>query len=396
MDGRIYLDYAATAPLHPVAASTTEGYIGQDSEAFALNANANSLHTEGRKAFSALEDARAKLAQVFGVRPFELVFTSGATESNNTALFGLSQGSKIAQSRVPHIVTTSIEHDASFRAAQSLESLGLVTFTYVQPETSGHINPETIAAALAPETVLVSVIAVHNETGAINDIQAIGEVVHEHGALFHIDAVQALGKLPLSLSELPVDAASFSAHKIGGPKGVGLLYLKSQTPFKPFLVGGGQESGIRSGTQNVLGANAFAELAMQLCGSSEQVLTESARLRAMRDKLYSELCSIEGVEASVPCSAGSENYAPHIVNVCVDGMESETLILQFDLAGIAVSGGSACSSHSLEPSRSLLELGIPRDKALGSLRLSLGWNTTEEDINTCITTCKNIVNNFSA
>lgn len=384
MQPRVYLDYAATAPLHKAAAEVIESYIGQDVTAQAKNANANSLHTEGRQAFSCLEAARKTLSEVLGARPFELSFTGGATESDNSALFGVVAALRSAQNPVPHIVVSSIEHDAVYNAAKQLESLGLAKVSYVAPKKDGHIHPEDVEAAFTSETVLLSIMAAHNEFGSIHDLDSFGQLAHAHGIYFHTDAVQAFGKIPINLANLPVDLASFSAHKIGGPKGIGLLFIRSKTPFKPFLVGGGQESGFRSGTQNVCGAAAFARVAAELCGSKSLILQEAERLQAMRDKLYASLCSEAKVVASVPCEAGNSAYLPHIVNVCVPGIESETLILQADIAGFSVSGGSACSSHSLEPSRSMLEIGIPRDSALCSLRISLGWDTTECDIDAFI------------
>lgn len=380
MRSRIYLDYAATAPLHPAAAQVIEDYLGASAAARANNSNANSLHSEGRQAFANLEAARKTLADILNVRPFELVFTGGATESDNSALFGVVAALRSAQNPVPHIITTSFEHDAIYKAAKQLEALGLARVSYVPPQKSGHVHAEDVAAAFTKETVLLSVMAAHNELGSLHDLQEFGNLAHEQGALFHTDAVQAFGKLALNLSDLPVDLASFSAHKIAGPKGIGLLYVRSHTPFKPFLVGGGQEGGQRSGTQNVCGAAAFAAVAEKLCASPASISQEARRLQLLRDKLYEALCTNPRVVASVPCEAGSNNYLPHIVNVCVSGIESETLILQADLAGFAVSGGSACSSHSLDPSRSLQEIGISRDLALCSLRLSLGWDTSESEI----------------
>lgn len=379
MSERVYLDYAATAPLCDAAAAAMAPFMAAD--AAAVQYNANSLHAEGRASFTALEQAREIAARILGTRAHELYFTSGATESNNAVLFScVARRLQKSQSTPPHIVTTSIEHDAIFQAAQQLESLGLARVTYVKPLASGHVEPDAIAAAMSDDTTLVSVMAVNNETSAVNDIAAIGELAHERGILFHSDMVQLLGKAPLNLAQLPVDAASFSAHKIGGPKGLGLLYLKAGTPFVPLLVGGGQEHGIRSGTQNVCAAVGFAAALEQYVGTAEDIEEQAVQMRELRDTLYERLCAFPAVRPTVPCERGSSAYAPHIVNVCVTGVESETMILQLDIAGCAVSGGSACSSHSLEPSRVLLELGIDRDTAFGSLRVSIGPETSRADI----------------
>ncbi|MCL2889499.1 MAG: aminotransferase class V-fold PLP-dependent enzyme, partial [Eggerthellaceae bacterium] len=217
----------------------------------------------------------------------------------------------------------------------------------------------------------------NNEIGSIQDIAALARVAHEAGILFHTDAVQALGKIPLDLSALGVDAASFSAHKLSGPKGCGALYLKAKIPFESLLVGGGQEEGRRSGTQNVCGAVGFAAA---LKAALVRQTQELPRLTKMRDGLYAALTALEKLHPSVLVEPGSSYFLPHIANVCVEGQESETLILRLDKAGFAVSGGSACSSHSLEPSHVLRAIGLPEKLAFGSLRLSFGFATSENDI----------------
>ena len=220
------------------------------------------------------------------------------------------------------------------------------------------------------------------------DVGALARVAHERGALFHTDATQALGKMPLDVKGWNVDALSLSAHKVGGPKGVGALYLKARTPFSAQMVGGGQESAKRSGTQNVCGVCGFAAAARQAVA---ELASEPARLRKLRDRCYRALLDNPRVEASVPWKEGDLRYAPHIVNVLVEGMESETLILDLDNRGVCVSGGSACSSHSLDPSHVLSALGIERKKALGSLRISLGRLTTDEDIDRFVAIFDSIV-----
>lgn len=391
MGACIYLDYAATAPLYPEAAGAMRALLDDDAASPVAFANPNSLHTPGRDAFNKLEASRKVIAQALGVRTNELVFTGCATEADNAALFGIVSACAKPGGPLPHVVTSSTEHDAVGKAARALEKQGRARVTYVDPDSSGRILPAAVADAIEQDTVLVSIIAVHNETGAINDIGALGAVAHEHGALFHTDAVQALGKVPFNLASLPVDAASFAAHKIGGPKGIGLLYLRQQTPFSPLLHGGGQEGKKRSGTQDVLEVVGFAAAVQALALHTPACEQENERQRALRDRLYEGLCAIKGVHASVPCEAGSQLFAPHIVNVYIDGMESETLVLRFDMAGIAVSGGSACSSRSLDPSGTLLKLGLSRDQALGSLRVSIGRYTTIDDIEACIATCSSVV-----
>ena len=395
MTNRVYLDYAATSPLLPEVRRALDSFFDSSAHDVGVQANANSLHSDGRKAFAALEDARTRIAQVLKVRPHELVFTGCATESSNTTLTGLVFESLQKKESLPHIVTSTIEHEATFATVQLLEKLGFCQVSYVAPNRAGFVELDAVKQAVQSNTILVSLIMAHNETGAINDVASIGSYLAEHGVLFHIDAVQALGKIPLNLGSLPVDLASFSAHKIGGPKGVGLLYIKNGIRIVPLLNGGGQESGLRSGTQNVAGAAAFATACETVCGDALSLEAEMQRLRELRDYLYEQLCSYPQVHATVPCEKGSETYLPNIVTVCIEGIESESLILQLDLQGFSVSGGSACGTHSLKPSRTLLELGIDPDLAQGLLRVSLGLNTNKDDLERFMITFESILSSLS-
>ncbi len=377
----IYLDWAATAPLCKEAADAMRPYLETGSHAFPLQANANALYTAGREAFRNLEASRRLVAQALDARPDEIIFTSGATEADNAALFGLvdacmMQAEHTGGHCVPQVIVSSIEHDAVLEAAKTLHQWGALV-TLVDPDASGHITPEALEQVITDDAIVVSIMAVNNEIGSVMDVAALADVAHRHGALFHTDATQAWGKMPLSVKDWKVDALSVSSHKIGGPKGMGALYLKARTPFSAQIVGGGQESKRRSGTQNVCGAVGFAAAAKRLVDHAEQ---DASIMRTLRDYCYEGLRKHEGVAPTVPCEAGSTAYAPHIVNVMVEGMESETLILQLDRRGFCVSGGSACSSHSLDPSHVLTALSLPRDKALGSLRVSMGPDTTKEDI----------------
>ena len=379
----VYLDWAATAPLCEEAAAAMAPYLVPGLENLALGGNANALYDAGRAAFAALEDARASLARDVGAsRPDEITFTSGATEADNMALFGLVEAAaerarqKGRKEFVPHVVTTEIEHDAVLVTGYELRRRG-VEVTFVKPDAQGRITPAALSGALRENTVLASVCWANNEIGTVQDIPALARVAHDAGALFHTDAVQALGKVPVDVRAAGVDAASFSAHKVGGPKGVGALYLKARTPFHALVYGGGQESGRRSGTQNVCGAAGFAAAAHAACAAQA---AEAARLVPLRDALYAGLSAHGRVTPAVSVPSGSTEFAPHVVMVCVDGFESETLILRLSQAGFAVSGGSACATRDLEPSHVLKALGIPRDRALGALRISLGRLTTERDI----------------
>lgn len=385
----VYLDWAATAPLCEEAAAAMAPYMVAGTANLAVGGNANSLHSPGRAAFAELEKARRSIARALGAsRPDEIIFTSGATEADDAALFGLASAAVAARRRagsgdfVPHLITTAIEHDAVLAPAKRLEAQGF-RVTRLKPNRDGFIEVRALEAALDEHTVLVSVQAANSEVGSIQPIAELAQVSHDAGALFHTDAVQALGKVSLNLDALNVDAASFSAHKVGGPKGVGALYLKARTPFDAYQIGGGQESGRRSGTQNVCGIVGFAAACCAACDAQEK---EAHRLRTLRDKLYGALSDYDCIEATVEVEEGSQDFLPHIVHVLVEGRESETLILRFDLKGFGVSGGSACSSHSLEPSHVLHALGIQDDRAQGALRISLGRYTTERDIDAFIAT----------
>lgn len=379
----IYLDYAATAPLIPEALRAMEPYLAAGPDSIRGNANPNSLSTPGREAFKALEGARRSLAASLGAqRPDEVLFTSGATEADNAALSGIAHGAFHERDRAmsgtftPHIITTQIEHDAVLLPAKRLESEGFHV-TYLKPDRDGFVSAQSLEEALLPETVLVSIQLANSEIGSVQAIRALADIAHERGALFHTDAVQGLGKVCANVDMLGVDAASFSAHKVGGPYGVGALYLRRRTPFAPFILGGGQEGGRRSGTQNVCGAVGFAAAASV---ATADVEAEGARLRQLRDALYGRLAAFEGVQPTVECAPGSQDFLPNVVNVLMEGIESQTVVLRFDALGFAVSGGSACASASLDASHVLTACGIAPDEAQTEVRISMGRYTDEEQI----------------
>ena len=379
----VYLDYAATAPLVPAAVEAMASYFVAGRAGMALDANANSLHSLGRRAFSDLERARSSLARSVGAhRPTEIMFTSGATEADNAAIVGMARAARNARvqrghaPQQPRVIVSAIEHDAVLEPARALAREGF-DIVELGCDASGHIDVERFAGAIDEDTLFVSIQAVNSEMGAVQPIEQLAAVAHEAQALFHTDATQALGKIPVDVQAWGVDAASFSAHKIGGPKGAGALYLRARTPFSATMLGGGQESGARSGTQNVCGAVGFAAAAKAAVAAQP---AERARLSALRDRAYELLCAIPGVRATVDATADPEGYAPHIAHVTVDGFESETLILRLDLRGIMISGGSACSSSSLAASHVLRAMGMPAERALGALRVSMGAETVEDDI----------------
>ena len=378
-----YLDYAATAPLCPEAAEAMAPYLVPGKANLALGGNANSLNSPGRAAFAAMEQARKQLAAAIGAaRPQEVVFTSGATEADNAALFGLARAAReklrlAGKGDVqPRVLVSAIEHDAVLAPARALAAEGFAV-EYLPPNRRGFVGVETLQAALGPDVVLVSVQAANSEVGSVMEIAQLAEAAHEAGALFHTDAVQAFGKVAVDVGQMKVDAASFSAHKIGGPKGIGCLYLKARTPFAPFLLGGGQENGLRSSTQNVAAMAGFAAAA-QVAQATH--VAEEQRLRELRDFLYAQMTALQGVRATVEVAPGSGSYLPNIVHLLVGDLESQTMILRFDMLGFGVSGGSACSSQSLEPSHVLRAMGVSADDAQGALRISMGRFTTEEDV----------------
>ena len=276
----------------------------------------------------------------------------------------------------PHVIVSSIEHAAVLRPAKTMRAAGF-RVTELPVDRQGFVEVRALEAALGADTVLVSVQAANSEVGSVQSVRELAACAHEAGALFHTDAVQALGKVPLSVEEWGVDAASFSAHKIGGPRGVGALYLKARTPFEPLMRGGGQESGLRSGTQNVRGAVGFAAAAR---AATAHVADDVAAMAVLRDRLYGALAAFGPVQATVDVEPGSLDFLPNVVSVLVEGLESETMLLRFDGLGIGVSGGSACSSHSLDPSHVLTAMGIPRVLALGSLRVSFDERVDPADL----------------
>ncbi len=374
---RIYLDYAATTPLDPRVLEAMMPYL---TEHFG---NPNSLHTFGRVARKAVDEAREQIAALLHCHPSELVFTSGGTESINLALRGVAAAYR---DKGNHIVTTAIEHHAVLHTCKALEEQGFVV-TYLPVDEHGLVTPEQVAEAVTGRTILVSVMHANNEIGTIEPIAEIAQAVKEKRpeVLVHTDAVQTVGHIPVDISELGVDLLSFAAHKFYGPKGVGGLFVRRGTKLVPQLTGGGQERNRRSGTENVAG---IVGMAKALALAVEEMATEMPRLQALRDEL------IAGVLARIPESrlnGHPTQRLPHNAHFCFRGVESETLLLQLDWHGIAASSGSACSSGSLEPSHVLLALGLPYDWVLGSLRLTLGRFTTREDIQRVLEVLPNLV-----
>lgn len=370
--GRVYLDYAATAPLdprlHEVLASCSW-------------ANANSLYAEGREARRQLEDARRRIARAVGARqPAEIVFTSGGTEGDNMAVRGLLPAN--AKPQETHVIVSSIEHHAVADAAASLKRLGFKVHG-VPANRSGIVTPQALEEAAAKalagggKLALVCVMAVNNELGTIQPVRELADAAHELGALFFTDCVQALGKVQMNLEESGVDAAAFSAHKLGALKGAGFVYLRRGTRVQPLLFGGGQESGLRSGTSNVMGACAMAAAVEYAVAEREQTWAHAAALRA---QLLEGLAALDAKHALTPTLQDDAACVPHTLSLIAEGLEGETLVQRLDALGIAASSGSACSTGSLDPSPVLTAIGVPKQRAYGSLRLSFGAATTAADI----------------
>ena len=358
---RIYLDYNATTPVDPAVREAMLPCLGEEF------GNPSSMHWAGARAKKALEEAREKMARSLQCRPEEIYFTSGGTESVNLAIKGaVSEGS--------HIITTQIEHKAVLESIEEIEGEGKVEVTRLGVDSSGDIDLEELKNAIREKTVLISVMFVNNEIGNIYPVAAVGRICRERGILFHTDAVQALGKLPLDLSLLPVDLMSFSAHKIYGPKGVGALYIRKGVKVRPLLHGGAQEMEKRGGTENLPGIVGFGEA---IAKAQQDLDPEEERLRRLRDRLQNQLL------ATVPGThihGNPDHRVANTLNLSFEGIASETILVALDREGIAVSSGSACASGALEPSHVLLAMGVPRGEAKGSLRFSLGRGTTENDI----------------
>lgn len=371
-NGFVYLDYAASAPMSEPALAAELAYEGSD----IAGANPNSLHTLGRKAQQALEKTRRDLARCLGggFRPSDVVYTSGGTESNNIALYGISEGVRARDRKRTRVIISAIEHDSEIDVAPSLRGRGF-DVEFVRPDRSGRVTVEALEPLLDDRVALVSVMSANNETGVVQPVAELCRAAHAHGALFHTDAVQAFGRIPLELDE--VDAVSAAAHKIGGPVGIAVLAMRGRTPFRPQGFGGGQEQGRRAGTQNVRSALAFAAAALDVC---ENLSERRALVSARANRLYQTLCA-EGTGILPTTSATiDEGRLPGMVSIMCPGVDSETLILKLDRAGFEVSAGSACSSGSLDPSHVLSAMGIPRDQALGALRISFDERIAEDDL----------------
>jgi len=361
---RVYFDYNATTPvdrevLDAMLPFFTEGY-----------GNASSIHSAGQNARAAVESARASVATLIGAKPSEIVFTSGGTEADNLAVLGFVAAMRREKK---HVICSPIEHHAVLNAVEALEKQG-VEVTWLPVSSDGIVDPEDVRRALRPETVLITVMHANNELGTIQPIAEIGRIAFESNVYFHSDAVQSAGKIPIDVNELKVDLLAISAHKLYGPKGMGALYVREDTPLEPLFFGGTHERDRRPGTENVPGIAGFGKAAEI---ARAHLTSDVARIAALRDRFE------EGILARVPEShvnGGRARRVANTANITFPHAAGESLVIAFDLQGVQCSGGAACSSGAILPSHVLRAIGLPRDEAKSTLRFSLGRFTTSEDV----------------
>jgi len=376
----IYLDHNATTPLHPEVKKS----IGEMLEIYG---NPSSLHSAGRTAHQKIEQARETIANFIGAASDEVIFVGSGSEANNTVLNSLSCSSQVCRlerKQRDAIITTQIEHPCIMETSKCLRERGF-PIHYLPVDSTGKVNLVKLKELLNDKTALVSVMYANNEIGTIQDIKSIVEIVHDGGAFFHTDAVQAVGKIPVNVKDLDIDFMTLSAHKIYGPKGIGALYVKRGTPFCPMIRGGHQERGRRAGTENTIGIVSFAK-AIEM--RQQEMYDEAKRLRHFRKIL------IDGIKNNIPdvqFNGHPTDVLPGTLNVSFAGAEGESILLYLDLEGIGVSTGSACASGSLDPSHVILATGIGAELAHGSIRISMGRENTLNDIRYTISALQRVI-----
>ena len=360
----VYMDHAATTPVRP---EVVEAMLPYFSERYG---NPSSLYALAREAKGAVEEARGQVASAIGAEPEEIFFTSGGTESDNWAIKGVAAG---LRKRGDHIITSSIEHSAVIHPCRELEKEGFQV-TYLPVDEFGRVDPGAVEGAITKETILISVMAANNEIGTIQPVAEIGRIAHDRGVLFHTDAVQAIGAFPVDVDAIGADLLALTAHKFGGPKGAGALYVRKRTRIATLMEGGAQERGRRAGTENVPGIVGLGR-AIELAVAG--MPRNATRIAGMRDRMIREI--LDAIPDTRLNGHPTERL-PNNVNVAFRYVEGESILLLLDSLGIAASSGSACTSASLEPSHVLLAIGLPHEIAHGSLRLTLGQDTTEDDV----------------
>ncbi|MBM7868098.1 cysteine desulfurase NifS [Heliobacterium gestii] len=376
---RVYLDHGATTPVHP---AVVEAMVDCMQNHFG---NPSSVHSFGREGKKLLEEARANVASLIGARPEEIIFTSGGTEADNLTIFGVARA---LRKKGNHVITSAVEHHAVLDACQALTKEGF-ELTVLPVDEYGMVRVEDVKAALKPETILVTIMHANNEVGTINPIKEIAQLVKAHGAVMHTDAVQTVGKIPVDVNDLGVDLMSLSSHKIYGPKGVGALYIRKGTKLSPVTHGGGQERKRRPGTENLPGIVGFGKAAEIM---ARELPEEMGHMGRLRQRLIEGLLTIPDVKLN----GHPTERIPINVNVSIRYVEGESLLLMLDMKGIAGSSGSACTSGSLDPSHVLLAMGLSHEVAHGSLRLTLGRDNTEEDIEYVLDVLPQIVERLRA
>jgi cysteine desulfurase len=358
---RVYLDNNATTPLLPEVLDAMQPYF---LESFG---NASSIHRQGQQARAAVEHARENVAELIGAREAEIVFTSGGTEGDNLALFGLCKPGD-------HLITSTIEHHAVLNSAQRLEKLGCEV-TYVPVDAQGIVDLDAVRRALRPNTKLISIMLANNETGVLQNGEAIGNIAAEADVYFHTDAVQAVAKVPVDVNRLRCDLLTLAGHKIHAPQGTGALYVRKGTILDPLLYGGRHERSRRAGTENLPGIVGLGKAAELAAHWLEQ--DGPARMTMLRDRLEDTI--VRAID-QLSVNSGKAARVPNTSNICFDGIEGEAMVIALDLKGLSVSTGAACSSGAIEPSHVLTAMGLNGDQARGSIRFSLGKQNTEEDI----------------
>jgi cysteine desulfurase len=364
MDNVIYLDHAATTPIDSEVLEAMTPYL---KEKFG---SASTLYSLGREARDAVEQARASVAQLIGARPEEIYFTSGGTESDNWAVFGVAAAKA---NKGKHIITSKIEHHAILEPCHWLEKHGY-SVTYLPVDSNGFVDPDELRRSITDETILITIMHANNEIGTIEPVEEIGKIAREKGIHFHTDTVQTVGHIPVDVNAINCDSLAISAHKLYGPKGIGAMYIRKGSRIERYMQGGGQENNRRAGTHNVagiVGLGKAAELARQ------RMANEAERLVRLRDML------IKGIESTIEnakLNGDRKKRLPNNVNFSFEAVEGESMILLMDMNGICVSSGSACTSGSLDPSHVLIAIGLRHEQAHGSLRMTLGKDNTEADV----------------
>lgn len=383
MNRFVYADNAATTPMSESVFEAMKPFLTE------FYGNPSSLYRIGREARRAVTEARMKVARALNAKdPSEIIFTGGGSQADNLAIRGYVKGRSARGKK--HIITSKIEHHAVLYTCEALEKEGYPV-TYLDVDAQGHVDLEQLKSVITDQTALVTIMAANNEIGTIQNLKAISEIAHAHGALFHTDAVQAVGHMPLDVQEMGIDMLSLSAHKFRGPKGIGALYVRRGIALEPLVYGGGQERGLASGTENVAGMVGLGQAIEDATG--EHLAEKMGYVKKLTDRL------VKGIMDAIPYThytGDPVNRLPGTASFVFEAIEGEGLILRLDLAGICGSTGSACSTGSLDPSHVLMAIGLPHEIAHGSLRLTLGEQNTEEDVDYLIENVTKVVETLRA